>query len=130
MKLIYAQGFTKNERLEGKPVVFNNVVHSMRTIFDVMSDQGIEFENKENEVRNLPRPAPHSGGCLFESRGSNRSSPTMQKNQALVLADHEISPNDPLPESFLEPIKSLWADAGVQKAILKGNEYALHDNLG
>lgn len=53
MKLIYAQGFTKNERLEGKPVVFNNVVHSMRTIFDVMSDQGIEFENKENEVRSL-----------------------------------------------------------------------------
>lgn len=54
MKLIYAQGFSKNERLEGKPVVFNNVVQSMRTIFDVMSDQGIEFENKDNEVRNGP----------------------------------------------------------------------------
>ncbi|KAK7969417.1 G-protein alpha subunit [Apiospora saccharicola] len=101
MKLIYAQGFSKNERLEGKPVVFNNVVQSMRTIFDVMSDQGIEFENKDNE-----------------------------KNQAIVLADHEISPNDSLPEDYLDPIKSLWADSGVQKAILKGNEYALHDNLG
>lgn len=54
MKLIYAQGFSKNERLEGKPVVFNNVVQSMRTIFDVMSDQGIEFENKDNEVKNAP----------------------------------------------------------------------------
>lgn len=54
MKLIYAQGFSKNERLEGKPVVFNNVVQSMRTIFDVMTDQGIEFENKDNEVRNVP----------------------------------------------------------------------------
>lgn len=58
MKLIYAQGFTKNERLEGKPVVFNNVVHSMRTIFDVMSDQGIEFENKENEVRSISPSSP------------------------------------------------------------------------
>jgi guanine nucleotide-binding protein subunit alpha len=51
MKLIYAQGFSKNERLEWKPVVFNNVVQSMRLIFDVMNDQSIEFENKENEVR-------------------------------------------------------------------------------
>lgn len=24
---------------------------------------------------------------------------------------------------------SLWADKGVQLAMLKGNEYALHDNL-
>lgn len=43
--------------------------------------------------------------------------------------DKEIGPNDPLPPDYLQPIKSLWADAGVQKAILKGNEYALHDNI-
>lgn len=72
MKLIYAQGFTKNERLEGKPVVFNNVVHSMRTIFDVMSDQGIEFENKENEVRSLCHAAalPPSASRLAPLRTS------------------------------------------------------------
>ncbi len=52
-----------------------------------------------------------------------------QKNQTLILVENEISPNDPLPPEYLEPLKSLWADAGVQKAILKGNEYALHDNL-
>jgi hypothetical protein len=74
MKLIYAQGFSKNEKLEWKPVVFNNVVQSMRLIFDVMSDQGFEFENKDNEVRAnhpgcrtrrstwLPVDIPHS--CL------------------------------------------------------------------
>ncbi|KAI4598669.1 G-Protein alpha subunit [Pestalotiopsis sp. 9143b] len=88
MKLIYAQGFTKNERLEGKPVVFNNVVQSLRLIFDVMNDQSIEFGNKDNE-----------------------------KNQALLLLDCEISPNDNLPEDYLDPIKALWADAGVQKAV-------------
>jgi guanine nucleotide-binding protein subunit alpha len=67
MKLIYAQGFSKNEKLEWKPVVFNNVVQSMRLIFDVMSDQGIDFENKDNEVKNYPMPSlptpiePHAG---------------------------------------------------------------------
>ncbi|KAI8629951.1 G protein alpha subunit [Xylariaceae sp. FL1651] len=100
MKLIYAQGFSKTEKLEWKPVVFGNVIQSMRLIFDAMEDYSIEFERKENE-----------------------------KNKELILVDTEIGPNDSLPQDYLIPVKSLWADAGVQKAILKGNEYALHDNL-
>ncbi|RYC55606.1 hypothetical protein CHU98_g10606 [Xylaria longipes] len=100
MKLIYAQGFSKTEKLEWKPVVLINVIQSLRLIFDAMEDYAIEFERKENE-----------------------------NNKELVLEDVEIGPNDPLPPNYLQPIKSLWADAGVQKAILKGNEYALHDNI-
>ncbi|KAI0473280.1 G protein alpha subunit [Xylariaceae sp. FL0804] len=100
MKLIYAQGFSKDEKLEWKPVVFNNVIQSMRLIFEAMEDYSIEFDQRENE-----------------------------KNKEMVLADVEIGPNDHLPEDYLQPIKSLWGDGGVQKAILKGNEYALHDNL-
>ena len=49
---------------------------------------------------------------------------------AHIMVDFELGANDAMPVDYLEPIKSLWADAGVQKAILKGNEYALHDNLG
>ena len=51
MRLIYAQGFSKSEKLEWKPVIFNNVVQSMRVIFDAMNDCNIEFENKDNQVR-------------------------------------------------------------------------------
>lgn len=46
-----------------------------------------------------------------------------------VLVDHELSPNDYFPAEFLQPLKNLWEDEGVKKAIAKGNEYALHDNL-
>lgn len=46
-----------------------------------------------------------------------------------VLVEYELSPNDHFPMSYLEPLKNLWADEGVRKAIAKGNEYALHDNL-
>ncbi len=49
---------------------------------------------------------------------------------AHIMVDSEISANDSLPVDFLEPIKSLWKDEGVKKAIAKGNEFALHDNLG
>jgi len=54
MKLIYATGFSKNEKLEWKPVVFNNIIQSMRQIFDAMADYGLEFENKDNEVSAHP----------------------------------------------------------------------------
>lgn len=50
MKLIYAQGFSKNEKLEWKPVVFNNIVQSFRLIQDAMTEMGIEFSNPENEA--------------------------------------------------------------------------------
>jgi guanine nucleotide-binding protein subunit alpha len=33
------------------------------------------------------------------------------------------------PQECLSAFNSLWADKGVQLAILKGNQYALHDNL-
>lgn len=48
---------------------------------------------------------------------------------AHVLVDLEISAQERLPQDYLEPVKSLWADSGVQVAVSKGNEYALHDNL-
>jgi guanine nucleotide-binding protein subunit alpha len=34
-----------------------------------------------------------------------------------------------MPMQYLPCFKALWVDAGVQKAIEKGNEFALHDNL-
>ena len=50
MKLIYAQGFSKNEKMEWKPVVFTNIVQSFRIIFDAMNDLNITFENPDNEA--------------------------------------------------------------------------------
>lgn len=51
MKLIYATGFSKNEKLEWKPVVFNNIVQSFRLIHDAMVELNIAFEKPESEVR-------------------------------------------------------------------------------
>lgn len=51
MKLIYATGFSKNEKLEWKPVVFNNIIQSFRLIHDAMTELNIAFEKPESEVR-------------------------------------------------------------------------------
>lgn len=59
MKLIYATGFSKNEKLEWKPVVFNNIVQSFRMIHDAMKEFSIPFEKPESEVRDHPEsPCP------------------------------------------------------------------------
>ncbi|VUC20234.1 unnamed protein product [Clonostachys rosea] len=100
MKLIYTQGFSKSEKLEWKPVIFNNIVQSFKTIHDAMNELGISFEKPESE-----------------------------KHMALVLIEREIGLEERMPLDYLEPVKALWQDAGVKAAIAKGNEYALHDNL-
>ena len=53
MKLIYATGFSKNEKLEWKPVVFQNIIQSFKLIYEAMNELGIKFENEENEVSQL-----------------------------------------------------------------------------
>lgn len=50
MKLIYSQGFNKHERLEWKPVIFNNIIQSFRTIFEAMTELEFAFDNADNEV--------------------------------------------------------------------------------
>lgn len=52
-----------------------------------------------------------------------------QRFAEIVAADPEITLDEPMPLNCLEAFKSLWLDAGVQTAIMKGHEYALHDNL-
>lgn len=48
---------------------------------------------------------------------------------ARVLAERVIGLEDSFPQNHYDFIKALWDDSGVQAAIAKGNEYALHDNL-
>ncbi|KAK7436673.1 hypothetical protein CaCOL14_005770 [Colletotrichum acutatum] len=121
MKLIYAQGFSKNEKLEWKPVVFNNIVQSFRLIQDAMTEMGIEFSNPENEASD-----PRKSSCRRQSRATTSRH---SKHMAHILVEHEINAQDPLPRDYLQPVKELWVDSGVKQAIAKGNEFALHDNL-
>lgn len=57
MKLIYATGFSKTEKLEWKPVVFNNIVQSFRMIHDAMKEFNIPFEKPESEVCGMTSPS-------------------------------------------------------------------------
>ncbi|PNY23627.1 Guanine nucleotide-binding protein alpha-2 subunit [Tolypocladium capitatum] len=131
MKLIYSQGFNKHERLEWKPVIFTNIVHSFRTIHEVMTELNYHFDNPENERgawsvrrRAAPRTLRQTDPALTDS-----SVRLAQKHMSHILVDNEVSLEEKLPQDYFEPIKALWQDGGVKAAMSKGNEYALHDNL-
>ncbi|KAL2353557.1 G-protein alpha subunit [Cryomyces antarcticus] len=100
MRLIHAGGFNKTERKQWRVVIFNNLVHAFQIILGAMQEQELEFEDEAN---------------LGYAN--------------IVVADPDIGQDDAMPFDCLQAFNSLWHDAGVQLAIKKGNEYALHDNL-
>jgi guanine nucleotide-binding protein subunit alpha len=118
MRVIHAGGFNKNERKQWRAVIFSNLVDAFRTLILAMEEHDTDFENEENQVR-------------FAHLSTTRSRHTnvQQRYGGLILSDPDISPEEPLPYECLHAFTSLWEDRGVQLAMLKGNEYALHDNL-
>lgn len=75
MKLIYAQGFSKHEKMEWKPVVFTNILQSFRLIADAMNELNIAFEDPENEASSRPFLAgalrAHTNRLSAETHGAN-----------------------------------------------------------
>lgn len=43
--------------------------------------------------------------------------------------ERELSRGEPFPREYQTAFRSLWADPGVRKAVQRGNEFALHDNM-
>jgi len=47
----------------------------------------------------------------------------------LFISYPDIAEEEPFPTSYLEPLKSLWSDGGVQHAFGRGNEAAVPENM-
>ncbi|KAF2670317.1 heterotrimeric G protein alpha subunit subtype 2 [Microthyrium microscopicum] len=100
MRLIHSTGFKTAERKSFRNVIFQNIVEAFLMMFYIMENQKTAFEDEGN-----------------------------QRYVELLQHERELSLDESLPPEYLQCFKDLWADMGIQMAILKGNEYALHDNL-
>jgi guanine nucleotide-binding protein subunit alpha len=47
----------------------------------------------------------------------------------IIIVERELGRGESFPKDYQVAFKNLWADRGVQKAVDRGNEFALHDNL-
>ncbi|KAI9767798.1 MAG: G-Protein alpha subunit [Geoglossum simile] len=100
MRLLYASGFSKNEREDYRCIIFSNILNAFKILVDAMDQLEIQFENEENGEY-LP----------------------------LIALDRGLDNGEKFPIEYLKPFKSMWVDPGLRVAVEKGNEFALHDNL-
>ncbi|KIW12166.1 hypothetical protein PV08_09441 [Exophiala spinifera] len=102
MRIIHSNGFQEDERVQVRAVIYSNVVVAFRVLYEIMQDEKIEFEDEANEAH----------AEFLESIDSD-------------VDAHEAFRDKRVKEAMV----TLWKDAGVQKAVAKGHEFALHDNL-
>ena len=99
MKLIHDNGYSNEEKLAFKEIIFSNVIQSMKVILDAMKMLNIALANSSNEALAktiLDLPAQFEG--------------------------------DTLPSDLAKAIKTLWADAGVLACFTRSNEFQLNDS--
>jgi len=99
MRLIHNKGYTPDEIEDFRKIAFENIVGGMSSIIDIMDELSIAV------------------------------SPPNRRYIQLVDNRPSLSTGEPFPIKYLEPLKSLWADPGVQSTYAKGYEYAAPENM-
>ncbi|KAL3482369.1 guanine nucleotide binding protein, alpha subunit [Aspergillus californicus] len=102
MRIIHSRGFPEDERRQTRAVIYSNLVVAFKVLLDIMRSQNIEFEHEST------RP--------------------------LAEFIDKLEPDVGVEEAFSDlkvrdSMTDMWNDSGVQKAVSKGHEFALHDNL-
>jgi len=98
MRIIHLEGFSEEERLSFKEIIYFNVLKQMRAL--VVACQKLEIKlSGDNE-------------------------PLLQKWSDLRLVFHQTH----LTEELAEDVKKLWVDDGIQEAFARSSEYQLNDS--
>ncbi|KAJ8360650.1 hypothetical protein SKAU_G00171750 [Synaphobranchus kaupii] len=101
MKILHQGGYTKEEQMEFKAIIFGNILQSALAIIRGMQMLGINYGNSS---------AAEDG----------------QKLQNLADSIEEGT----LPNELATVIKRLWRDSGVQAGFERAAEYQLNDSAG
>ncbi|XP_035236903.1 guanine nucleotide-binding protein G(t) subunit alpha-2 [Anguilla rostrata] len=99
MKILHQGGYTKEEQLGFKSIIYGNILQSALAIVRGMEMLGIDF-------------------------GSPSAVEDGQKLQNLADSIEEGT----MPSELAEVIKQLWSDSGVQAAFERAAEYQLNDS--
>ncbi|CAF0728877.1 unnamed protein product [Didymodactylos carnosus] len=100
MKIIHDNGYTPDECLRYRSIVFSNTVQSILAIIRAMEQLQISFEN-----------------------------PDRLKDVELVVQQSNIVETcDSIPEELASAMKMLWIDQGLQTCFHRSREYQLNDS--
>eukprot|EP01137_Pigoraptor_chileana_P032335 Opistho-2@21552 len=99
MKIIHEKGYTQDECIEFKNIVYSNTIQSMQTLVTAMETLEIPY-------------------------GSDDRKPDAQK----VLSYGDDLDGITLNDELASAIKRLWADSGIQKCFSRASEFQLNDS--
>ena len=103
MKIIHQDGYTKEDFVQYRPVVYSNTIQSLGAIIRAMSMLNIQFAEQERHDREL--------------------------DVARVLeVIQRMKDTEPFESQLLACMKRLWSDPNVQVCFMRSNEYQLNDS--
>ncbi|KAJ6011242.1 hypothetical protein N7451_002654 [Penicillium sp. IBT 35674x] len=102
MRIIHSRGFPEEERHQTRAVIYSNVVIAFKVLLDIMKAENIDFEDEKTQAV----------GELLD-----KTEPDVGSDEA--FSDLKVR----------DAMRVMWLDGGVQKAVARGHEFALHDNL-
>jgi guanine nucleotide-binding protein subunit alpha, other len=102
MRIIHDRGFADEERRQIRAVIYSNMIVAFRLLLDIMNTEDFSFADEKTKFH----------------------AETVEATEPDVDADEAFS-----DENVKAAMKAMWLDAGVQQAVAKGHEFALHDNL-
>ena len=102
MRNIHGMGFQEDERRGFRGVIYSNMVIAFRVLLEIMHDEHYDFHDEKTKIY----------ADLLETTDPDLDAEEAFKN-----------------ENVREAMLGMWQDQGVHKAIAKGHEFALNDNL-
>lgn len=103
MKIIHQDGYSKEDFIQYRPVVYSNTIQSLGAIIRAMNMLNIQFYESDLEER--------------------------ESDVARVLeVIQRMKDIEPFDNQLLTCMKRLWADPNVQACFMRSNEYQLNDS--
>lgn len=99
MKLVYDNGYSREERESFKEIIYSNTVQSMRVILEAMESLELPLDDARAEFH----------------------------VQTIFMQPQQIE-GDVLAPEVGTAVEALWKDAGVQECFNRSREYQLNDS--
>ncbi len=103
MKIIHQDGYTKEDFIQYRPVVYSNTIQSLGAIIRAMNMLNIQFNENDRQER--------------------------EQDAARVMeVIQRMKDTEPFEPQLLLCMKHLWCDQNIQQCFMRSNEYQLNDS--
>lgn len=120
MRIIHSGGFPEEERHQTRAVIYSNLVIAFKVLLDIMNTEDIQFERATTKVNS------HLTPFVEDVRLTSRQ----PLAELLDRTEPDVGSGEAFSDlSVRDAMREMWSDSGVQKAVARGHEFALHDNL-